>query len=137
MVARYYAEAARVAAKKPTILGHFDGLLKLNEGNRYFDEDAHWYRALALEALHTADPKESLLEINTGGMFKGYRTAPYPAPFLLKEWRSMGGRIILTSDAHAESGILFGYQEAMELARSVGYSRSVLLTSDGMVECAL
>ena len=137
MVARYYAEAARVAARRPTILGHFDGILKLNEGNKYFDEDSQWYRTLALEALHTADPKESLLEINTGSLFKGVRRTPYPAPFLLKEWRTMGGRIILTADAHAEAGILFGYPEAMELARSAGYAHSVLLTSHGMTECPL
>ena len=40
VVARYYAEAARVAAKKPTILGHFDGITKLNKGNQYFDEES-------------------------------------------------------------------------------------------------
>ena len=137
VVARYYAESARVAAKKPTILGHFDGIVKLNEGNKYFDETASWYKELALAALHAADPKASLLEINTGSMFKGYRSAPYPAKFLLEEWRSMGGRIIITADAHAEAGVLFGYEKAVELARSAGFTYAVLLTANGTVECPL
>ena len=137
VVARYYAEAARVAAKKPTILGHFDGITKLNKGNRYFDEESPHYRELALAALHAADPNVSLLEINTGSIFKGYRETPYPAKFLLEEWRAMGGRIIITADAHAEAGILFGYQEAIDLAKSAGFTHSVLLTSSGMVECPI
>lgn len=137
VVARYYEEAARVAQKKPTILGHFDGIVKLNQGNKYFDEESPRYQELALEALHCADPHESLLEINTGGMFKHYRRSPYPAKFLLEEWRAMGGRIIITSDAHAAAGILFGYQDAIDLARSAGFTHSVLLTPKGPLECPL
>lgn len=137
LIERYYEEAARVAAKKPTILGHFDGIVKLNAGNKYFDEDSSRYRELALTALHSADPAASLLEINTGGMFKHYRRSPYPARFLLEEWRAMGGRIIITSDAHAASGILFGYQEAIDLAKAAGFTHSVLLTSNGPLESPL
>lgn len=133
----YFAEAARVAAMKPTILGHIDLIVKLNAGNRFFDEDAPRYRRAALEALHAADPRATLLEINTGGMARGYRTAPYPALFLLKEWRAMGGRIIPTADAHSADAVVYGYSQAMELARAAGFDRSVLLTMGGPVEVPL
>lgn len=133
----YFAEAARVAAMKPTILGHIDLIVKLNAGNRFFDEDAPRYKRAALDALHAADPRATLLEINTGGMARGYRTAPYPALFLLKEWRAMGGRIILTADAHSADAVVYGYGQAMELARAAGFDRSVLLTLDGPVEVPL
>ena len=123
-----------MAARKPTIIGHFDGILKLNEGNKYFDETADWYKALALEALHAVDPKASLLEINTGSKT---RSAPYPAKFLLEEWRAMGGRIIITADAHTPEGILAKYQNAVDLAKSAGFAHSVLLTSSGITECPL
>ena len=36
-------------------------------------------------------PVGTLLEINTGAIFRGYRTTPYPAPVLLREGREMGG----------------------------------------------
>ena len=134
LVARYYTELARVAARKPTIIGHFDGILKLNEGNKYFDETSDWYKALALEALHAVDPKASLLEINTGSKT---RSVPYPARFLLEEWRAMGGRIIITADAHTPEGILAKYQNAMDLARSAGFTHTVLLTSKGMTDCPI
>ena len=78
LIERYYEEAARVAAKKPTILGHFDGIVKLNAGNKYFDEDSSRYRELALTALHSADPAASLLEINTGACSNTIAALPIP-----------------------------------------------------------
>lgn len=134
---RYYRDVQRVAEKKPTILGHIDLVTKLNGGNRFFDEDAPRYKAAALEALHAVDPAATVLEINTGAMARGYRNVPYPALFLLKEWRSMGGRIILTADAHTAAGILHGYDDAAAAAKAAGFDRAVILTSTGFVECPI
>ena len=127
----YFREVASIAALKPTILGHFDLITKHNGPGLLFDESHPRYIKAALEALHTADPKETLLEINTGGMARGYRTAPYPALFLLKEWRAMGGRIIVTSDAHSPQTVLFGYGEAVSLAKAAGFETASILTMGG------
>lgn len=133
----YYRDAAATAQQKPTILGHLDLITKLNRGGVFFDEDAPRYRAAALGALHAADPSKTLLEINTGAVQRGYRDAPYPAPFLLREWRAMGGRIILTSDAHSADALLFGYGMAAEAARAAGYRETTLLTAGGWLPCPL
>ena len=133
----YFREVARVAAMKPTILGHMDLITKLNAGNRFFDESAPRYRRAALEALHAADPTATLLEINTGGMARGYRDTPYPALFLLKEWRVMGGKIILTSDSHSTDTILYGYGDSIALAKAAGFTKSTLLTMNGRTACNL
>ena len=133
----YFREVARVAAMKPTILGHMDLITKLNAGNRFFDETSPRYEKAALEALHTADPKATLLEINTGGMARGYRDAPYPALFLLKEWRRLGGRIILTSDSHSADTILYGYDASIALAKAAGFDKTTILTLGGPVECRI
>lgn len=133
----YYDQVARVAAMKPTILGHLDLITKLNAGNRLFDENCDRYRQAALGALHAADPKATLLEINTGGMSRGYRDHPYPALFLLKEWRDMGGKVILTSDSHQADTMIYGYKEAAEVAKAAGFTHSTILTLSGQVECEL
>ena len=133
----YFREVCRVAEKKPPILGHLDLITKLNGGSRFFDEDSPRYKAAALEALHAADPAATLLEINTGGVSRGYRAAPYPAQFLLWEWRRMGGRIILTSDAHSADTVVYGYGQSAALAKAAGFAKSVLLTLGGPVECTL
>lgn len=95
------------------------------------------YRRAALEALHAVDPHATLLEINTGGVSRGYRTAPYPALFLLREWHAMGGSIILTADAHSTDTLVFGYDQAAELAKAAGFSHCTLLTCSGPVACPL
>lgn len=133
----YFREVERVAAMKPTILGHLDLITKLNAGNRFFDEEAPRYRTAALKALHAVDPAATVLEINTGGMARGYRDTPYPARFLLREWRAMGGRVILTADAHTADGILYAYDLAAQWAKAAGFDRSVLLTAGGFVDCPL
>ena len=133
----YYRDVAAMAERKPVILGHIDLVTKLNRGNALFDEDAPRYRAAALGALHHADPDRTLLEINTGAVSRGYRDAPYPALFLLREWRSMGGQVILTADAHSPETVIFGYRQAAELAKAAGYRESVLLTDRGWEPCPL
>ena len=134
MAARYYEEVRQMAARKPDILGHIDLITKFNEDGSFFDEAGPGYRAAALEALHAAGPKETLLEINTGAMSRGYRSVPYPALFLLREWRDMGGRIILTADAHSAAAVVYGYAQAAALAQAAGFDRSTLLTRRGREE---
>ena len=132
--ASYYDEVRRMAERRPTILGHVDLIAKFNGDGTFFDEEDPRYRAAALEALHAADPGETLLEINTGAMARGYRSVPYPALFLLREWRDMGGKIILTADAHSAGTIVHGYAQAAALARAAGFERSTLLTRRGREE---
>ena len=135
MAEHYYDEVRRMAERKPTILGHVDLIAKFNGDGYFFDEEDPRYRAAALEALHAASPGETLLEINTGAMSRGYRSVPYPALFLLREWRGMGGKIILTSDAHRAGDIVYGYAQAAELARAAGFAGSSLLRLTGREEC--
>lgn len=133
----YFAAVAEVAAEKPDILGHIDLITKLNGGGGLLDEGAARYRAAALNALHTADPAATLLEINTGAMSRGYRKNPYPDPFLLEEWRRMGGQVIITADTHSAQTILYAYDQAISLAKEAGFRESVLLTGGGWVSCPL
>lgn len=137
MVRAYFEQVVQMAAKHPTILGHIDLITKFNTENRFFDEDSKEYQMVALKALRAVDPTTTVLEINTGGMARGYRTVPYPALFLLKEWCDMGGHIILTSDAHTADGILYGYDQSVVLAKEAGFSESVILTRRGFIECSL
>ena len=137
MTEGYYAGVAAMAERGPTILGHMDLVTKLNRGNAFFDEEDPRYRAAALEALRHADPDRTLLEINTGAVARGYRDTPYPALFLLEEWRAMGGQVILTADAHSPETVIFGYRQAAALARAAGYRESVLLTGRGWEPCPL
>ena len=133
----YYRDVAAMADRRPAILGHIDLVTKLNRGNALFDEDDPRCRTAALEALHHTDPDATLLEVNTGAISRGYRDTPYPAVFLLREWRGMGGQIILTADAHSPETVVYGYGQAAELARAAGFRECVLLTGKGWKPCPL
>ena len=81
----YYRRMAAAAEKTGCqIAGHFDLVTKFNEGGRFFDEADPRYRSAALEALEAVMERDVIFEINTGAMSRGYRSAPYPAPFLLE-----------------------------------------------------
>ena len=138
MAEAYFAAVAAVAAKGPTILGHFDLLKKLNGDGRFFDESHPRYRAAALAALEAAAGKVQALEINTGGVARGYREEFYPAPFLLKRWKELGGEVIFTADAHNTDGLLFAFERAADYAGAAGFERAVVLNKQGKPEfCVL
>lgn len=137
MIQMYFKQVSRMAALNPPVLGHLDLITKFNEGNRFFDENAEWYKEAALQALHTVSPSETVLEINTGAMARGYRETPYPALFLLKEWHDMGGRVIVTADAHSAEGIVYGYGIAVDHAKKAGFTKASVLTEKGFAECFL
>ena len=134
MAETYFAAVAQVAAKGPTILGHFDLVKKLNGSGAFFDETHPRYRAAALSALEAAAGKVQAMEINTGGVARGYRKDFYPAPFLMKQWKELGGEVVLTADAHTTGNLLFAFAEAAEYAKSFGFTRAMVLNAAGKPE---
>ena len=134
MAEMYFAAVADVAQQRPTVLGHFDLIKKLNGDGRFFDENHPRYRAAALAALEAAADKVQALEINTGGVARGYREEFYPAPFLLKRWKELGGKVIITADAHTAEGLLFAFEQAAEYAKACGFTEAVVLNAQGKPE---
>ena len=128
-----YFRLAATAAKNTgaSIIGHFDLVAKFNEGNRFFDEEDPRYRKAALEALETAAQADVPFEINTGAMYSGRRSIPYPAPFLLKALQQLGGRVILTSDSHCPQSLCYGFETACALARGAGFQELQILNKNG------
>lgn len=114
-VESYYETMANVAEKTGAdIVGHFDLVTKFNEGNKYFDEEAVWYKRAALHALGKAADTKPIFEINTGAMARGYRSRPYPADFLLEEIERLQCPVILGSDCHDRNFLNHGFSELVE-----------------------
>ncbi len=134
----YYRRLAGMCEKMSfQIVGHFDLPTKFNEDGRFFDEDHPRYRAAALEALDALSGAGLIFEINTGAMAKGYRTAPYPAAFLLRAICRQGGRICLSSDSHRAGTLLHAFPQAAGLAKACGFRESWVLTKTGFQPQAL
>lgn len=134
----YYDQVGRVAEVTGCqIVGHLDLVCKFNEGDRLFDTGHPRYRAAVLGALERLRSRGVILEINTGAMSRGYRTQPYPAPWILQQARQMGFPICLTSDAHSARHLMYAFDQAARLARACGYGEAMYLTKKGFVPAPL
>ena len=103
------------------ILGHIELVMKFNEARDLFDDADPRYRRAALECAELAAKSGRLVEINTGAMAKGYRTAPYPGEAMLRQISACGGRIMLSSDCHDARFLDHGFDRAAALARACGF----------------
>lgn len=131
----YYETVAGILEKTDAdIVGHIDLISKFNETGQMFSMEDPAYRRAALDAVDALLEKDRLFEINTGAISRGCRTTPYPAPWILKEIHDRGGRIILSSDAHETTTMLFQFDQSVELAKSVGFKTAWVLTKDGFQE---
>lgn len=134
----YYRQlAACCAESRAAFIGHFDLVAKFNEGMRCFDESDPRYLGPAFEALDAALDRHLPIEINSGAMARGYRSAPYPAAPLLRRIRARGGEIIINSDAHAAAQLDFGFALCAALARDCGFDHALRLRRNGFEEAPL
>lgn len=121
----------------PDIVAHMDLITKFNEADRLFSTEERRYRHLALEAADALLPADPIFEINTGAISRGYRTTPYPAPFLLQHICRRGGRITLSSDAHDSAHLLYCFDAAVQLAKNCGFRSFWTLSDNGWQELPL
>lgn len=131
----YYRKVCTTCeASSAAFLGHIDLVTKFNEGGRRFDESDPRYVRAAFEAAECAVRRGLPVEINTGAISRGYRTAPYPNPALLRHIHDIGGEIIINSDAHAADAIDCAFPQALELAKACGFKTMLRIRSAGFEE---
>ncbi len=108
----YYEAVSHVAeVTKCDIIGHFDLLTKFMEKDPCFDPGHPRYIRAWQDACDTLLKTGKPFEVNTGAMSRGYRTAPYPAAEIRRYILSNGGKLLLSSDAHAREFIAFGFDD--------------------------
>ena len=134
----YYKTVAALPDDYPIdILGHFDLVAKFTEQSDLFDPESPAYKEAALAAVRALAGKVRFFEVNTGAMAKGYRTAPYPAKFIVEEMRKQGFGAIISSDCHDKNLLDFGYEDAKKLLLACGYTEYYVLTDEGFVPIPL
>ena len=107
--------------EKPEIIGHFDLIRKWAIKRQLFDPECPAYRKVALNALERAFPCGGVLEVNTGGIARGYIPDPYPTQELLNAWREMGGKVTITSDCHDFNNLTCAFDQAYAMIKQAGF----------------
>ncbi|MBK5254156.1 MAG: histidinol-phosphatase HisJ family protein [Peptostreptococcaceae bacterium] len=121
MIKAYYDNLCKaVMVDKSDIIGHLDLPVKHNEGNLIFNEDSNEYLSIAKEAIKVLSPL-SVFEVNTGGMYRGYRNFPYPKQELLYYILKEGGKVTISADAHSIESIDYMFDEMEKLVKDVGF----------------
>ncbi len=122
MYTKYFETYREMIKKyKPPILAHLDLIKKNNKDNKYFSEDEINYVKQIHETLKVIKQSECVLEINTGGMARGYTSEPYPSLWILKECNKLGIKITINADAHKPEMVNYNFKLAYDYAKKAGY----------------
>lgn len=133
-VEAYYNLITEMAVNyEPPIIGHLDLIKKHNKNNILFDENEKWYKSSVEKCLDIIKHTSSIIEINTGGMARGYTTEQYPSRFILSLIKEKDIPVIINSDAHTQEGIDFKLKEMYDLIHNMGINNVKCLTDDGFI----
>ena len=97
--------------KNADIIGHFDLITKFNESAPIFDEKNERFVAAYKKALDALLKLNIPFEINTGIVFRGLKSLPYPSPNILDYIIKNGGKTVLSSDAHSKDALMFYFSK--------------------------
>lgn len=108
----YYKTVADVYNKtNAEIIGHIDLISKFNEHGELFDENDERYVKSYMFACDSLLKTNSIFEINTGAISRGYRTSPYPSPQIYDYLKSRGAKFILSSDSHEKDTLCYSFSK--------------------------
>ncbi|RXJ83401.1 histidinol-phosphatase HisJ [Arcobacter cloacae] len=85
-------------------------------------------RLIAKDALLEIKKSNMILEINPAGLRKPINET-YPSKLLLEQAYELGINITFGSDAHSVEQVGFKYEEAVSLAKEIGYKKCVTFES--------
>lgn len=128
----YYKMISEMATNyQPPIIGHLDLFKKNNKDNALFDEKEDWYVKAVENCLKVIKNTSCSIEINTGGIARGYTKEQYPSTFILKMIKDMEIPVVINSDAHTKEGIDCKFTEMYDLVRELGFNSLNYLTKEG------
>jgi histidinol-phosphatase (PHP family) len=110
---------------EPTILGHLDLIKKNNQGNLLFNEAEDWYRDKVLEVINTLENSKTVVEVNTGGKYRGYSSEYYPSRWILEEMCSRKLPVTVSRDAHDIDSLNYDYEESISYLKEIGFNSIV------------
>ncbi len=92
---------------KCDIIGHFDLVTKFLDRDSLFSEEHPRYIAARDKALLQLLKTPAVFEINTGGIYRGYRNVTYPNMEIIEKIAQSGKLFVINADSHNTDSIDF------------------------------
>ncbi|NLM75842.1 MAG: histidinol-phosphatase [Clostridiaceae bacterium] len=122
LVSAYYGKIREMLLlMKPDIVAHLDVIRKNNKNCKYFKEDDDYYMNEVYETLKVISSSNAIVEVNTGGISRGYVESPYPSRWILEACLDMNIPVIVNSDCHHPEHIDFYYEETYDMLKDIGF----------------
>lgn len=116
----YYQQQMRMVSKcKPDIIGHFTKVNMHNKG-RYFSEQEPWYEDLVMSLIDCLIKNDTVVEINTRGLYKGRHDDYYPSKRWIKVLIDKSVPLVISTDCHNATEVDAYYQEALDTLQALG-----------------
>lgn len=125
-----------IETQAPDIIGHLDKI-KMHNQDRFFKEDESWYKALVGETLSLISQYGTIVEVNTRGIYKKRSASAYPGIEILKQLKTMGIPVTISSDAHQVHELNGAFIEANELLKAAGISEKVFFNGKDWEQTSL
>lgn len=130
--AYYGAFCDYISARKPDIVGHFDLITKFDQLDKSLFLENREYNASAEKYAKFAARQGCLFEVNTGAVSRGFRTSVYPAENLLYVLKREGAGLVLASDSHNVDTLDFGFDDAKNYLKDIGFEYVYVLRDGGL-----
>lgn len=134
-----YFECQREMLKKGnfTFLAHCDLIRKQNSKKNpfgpLFSEEESWYKEQIELTVKEIKRSGVCVEINTGGIARGYMESPYPSPYFLSLLYKAGIPVTINSDSHAVDTLDAWFPEAIEYIKKAGYKEVSFFESGHLI----
>ena len=108
------------------IIGHLDLIKKNNVNNCWFNLESKSCVQRLEEIVQAIASAGLVVEVNTGGLNRGYFAETCPSPAVLGILKKYNVPVIITADAHNAGDIDGNYNIACQNLRMAGYKNHVL-----------
>lgn len=127
-VIRYF-ELTRemIRTSRPSIVGHLDKIKIQNINNKLFLETSTWYRDEIFKTLDLIEETNTIVEVNTRGLYNKKLCDPYPSYWILELIYQKNIPITLSSDAHHAGDLDNQFHEVALKLRRIGFRKLCVL----------
>lgn len=122
VTAFYEQSIEMVMTQRPDIIGHMDKVKMHNKG-KLFDISEPWYTELTDRLLRAIKESETIVEVNTRGVYTGKSDAFFPDTTILEKCLHYEIPVMVNADAHHPDQLLHGVEEATNLLRDIGFTQ--------------